>query len=66
MKKHQHHTNTFEETLEKIEQIIECVDPDMTVRISDITGMAKVEQKNNAIISATKMLLNKYGINYKE
>lgn len=66
MKVQKHQANTFEETLEKIEQIIEDIEPGMTVRISDITAMAKVVHKNNAIISATKMLLNKYGIDYKE
>ncbi len=48
--------------LEIIEQRIECAKPGMVVSLSDITGGIE-----NADIEATTiMLLNKYGIEYKE
>lgn len=62
MKKHQHHD--FEEILERIEEKIQRIEPDTTIRVSDITG--KLAYKNDEVTDATIMLLEKYGIKYQE
>ena len=61
--KKQQHQNTFEDTLEAIEGIIEVIDPGTVVRLSDIATKANVTM-TSAIKSATIMLLRKYGIRY--
>ena len=62
MKESKHQVNSFEDTLEQIEQAIEQMEPGMVVRICDITGI----QTDKVIHNATAMLLKKYGITYKE
>ena len=60
------HQNVFETALEQIEQMIESIEPDKPVRVSDITRRIKPEIRNGAITKATVMLLKKYGITYLE
>ena len=66
MKECKHQTDTYETALEKIEQIIENIDPDKTVNVKDITGRIKLADRNTELTEATIMLLKKYGIEYKE
>ena len=55
-------TNTFEETVEVIEGIIEAMEPGKIIRLCDIIG----KNADRAITKATVMLLKKYGITYLE
>lgn len=64
MKECKHHT--YDEALELIEQIIEGIEPEETVNVSDITGRIKLAEQNGEITNSTIMLLKKYGIDYKE
>ena len=66
MKESKHQTDTFETALEQIEQMIECMEPDKPIRISDITRRINPEIRNGDIRKATCMLLKKYGITYLE
>lgn len=66
MKESKHQTDTFETALEQIEQMIECMEPDKPIRISDITGRINPEIRNGSIRKATTMMLKKYGIRYLE
>ncbi len=65
MKECKHQTDTYETALEQIEQIVERIDPDVTIHIRDITGRIKLADQNSEITKATIMLLKKYGIEYK-
>lgn len=58
--------HTYETALELIEQMIEGIDPDETVNVSDITGRIKLADPLNDITQTTIMLLKKYGIEYRE
>lgn len=60
MKKRQ---NNFDEALDTIEGIIETIDTDKPIRLSDIATKANVTM-TSAIKEATIMLLRKYGIRY--
>lgn len=66
MKECKHQTDTYETALEKVEQIIENIDPAKTVNVKDITCRIKLADRNTELTEATIMLLNKYGIEYKE
>ena len=66
MKESKHQPDTYETALEKIEQIIENIDPDVTVSIKEITERVKVTGRDSEMTKATIMLLKKYGIDYKE
>ena len=62
--KKQNHRNQHGDIIEKIEQIIEDVEPGTTVSISDIArriNMAKMDHETQA---ATILLLKKYGFRY--
>ena len=61
--KHRKHQNTFEDTMEAIEGIIETIDMDKPIRLSDIEKKANVTM-TSAIKEATIMILRKYGIRY--
>lgn len=65
MKESKHH-HTYETLLEQIEQMIETINPSVTVNVSDITGRIKDADQNKEIIKATIMLLKKYGVGYQE
>lgn len=58
-------TTTFEDILEKIEGIIEGIEPGKLTRVSEIAKRANVTM-DSATRKATIMLLKKYGIRYKE
>ena len=58
-------TTTFEDILEKIEGIIEGIEPGKLILVSDIAKKANVTL-DSATRKATIMLLKKYGIAYKE
>ena len=64
MKGCKHQTNTYESTLEQIEQMIESIDSEKPIRIGDITG--KFKNPGRDIRQATSVLLKKYGITYQE
>jgi hypothetical protein len=66
MKERKHQTDTYEAVVEQLEQIIENIDPNAKVLVSDITGQIKLTGRNSEITKATIMLLKKYGIEYKE
>lgn len=66
MKECKHQTDAYEAALEQIEQMIERIDPDVTIHISDITGRIKLADQGSEITKATIMLLKKYGIEYQE
>ena len=66
MKESKHHLDTYETALEKIEQFIENIDPAAKVNVNDITCRVKLEDQSAKITEATIMLLEKYGIDYKE
>lgn len=61
-----HQTDTFGTALEQVEQMIERMDTDKPIRISDITKKIKPATCNGDITKATAMLLQKYGITYLE
>lgn len=56
---------TFEDILEKIEGIIEGIEPGKLIWVSEIAKRANVTM-DSATKKATIMLLKKYGIRYKE
>lgn len=58
-------TTTFEDILEKIEGIIEGIEPGKLIQVSEIAKKANVTM-DSATRKATIMLLKKYGIRYKE
>lgn len=66
MKGCKHQDDFYGLALEQIEQMIECIEPDKPIRISDITRRIKPEIRNGDITRATRMLLKKYGITYLE
>ncbi|MBR5874506.1 MAG: hypothetical protein IKY90_07240 [Oscillospiraceae bacterium] len=66
MKECKHQTDTYKAALEQLEQIIEVIDPVETVNVKDITGRIKLADRNTELTEATIMLLNKYGIDYRE
>lgn len=55
-------TTPFEEAIERIERIIEEMEPGKPVRLCDIIG----KNANRDITKSTIMLLKKYGITYLE
>jgi hypothetical protein len=65
MKKIKHQSTTFEEALEKIEQIIERIKPGEVVSLPDIVRRAKTKTHEKGLASAAAMLLEKYGIEYR-
>ncbi len=52
--------------LEKIEQRIERLEPGKVVRLSDFTRNIKSKRQKNEITTAVIMLLQKYGIEYRQ
>lgn len=56
---------TFEDILEKIEGIIEEIEPGKLIRVSEIAKKANVTM-DSATRKATIMLLKKYGIKYTD
>ena len=58
-------TTTFEDILEKIEGIIEGIEPGKLIQVSEIAKKANVTM-DSATRKAIHMLLKKYGIRYKE
>lgn len=65
MKKIKHQPTTYEEALERLEQIIERIEPGRAVLVGDIVKKAKVKCHDKGIETATIMLLEKYGIEYR-
>lgn len=65
MKKIKHQPTTFEEALEKMEQIIERIEPGEVVNLNDIVRKAKAKAHEKGLATAAVMLLEKYGIEYK-
>ncbi len=66
MKECKHQVDTFEAALEQIERMIERMETDKPIRISDITKKVNPANRNGDITRATAMLLKKYGITYTE
>jgi hypothetical protein len=62
--KKQNHRNQFDDTIEKVEQIIEGIEPGATFRLVDIARMVNMAKMDSATKNATFMLLEKYGIRY--
>ncbi len=62
--KKQNHRNQFDDTIEKVEQIIEGIEPSATLRLVDIARMVNMAKMDSATKNATFMLLEKYGIRY--
>ena len=62
--KKQNHRNQFDDTIEKIEQIIEGIEPSATLRLADFARMVNMAKMDSATKNATYMLLEKYGIRY--
>lgn len=60
MKKHQN--ESFDKTLERIERIIENLEPGKRYFPGEIMKKANVKNPTNAIADATQMLMHKYGI----
>ena len=60
MKKHQN--ETFEQIIERIERIIENLEPGKKYFPGEIKKRANVKNPTNAIVDATQMLMHKYGI----
>ena len=63
--KKQNHRKQLDDTIGKIEQIIEGIEPGAAVSISDIAVRANAGQMDSATKSMAIMLLKKYGIGYK-
>ena len=66
MKECKHQLDTYETALEKIERIIENIDPIETVNVNDITCRVNVAEQSAKLTEATIMLLKKYGISFEE
>ena len=64
MKGCKHQNDSFEAALDQIEQMIECLETDKPIRVSEITGSIKPDVRSDEIRKATCMLLKKYGITY--
>lgn len=64
MKGCKHQNDSYETALEQIEQMIECMETDKLVRVSEITGKIKPAVRSDEIRKATCMLLKKYGFTY--
>lgn len=62
MKMKKHHKDTFEQELEKIEEIIENLEPGEETTPGDIMAKANVKNRTSALNEATIMLIRKYGI----
>lgn len=62
--KKQNHRNQFDDTIEKVEQIIEGIEPSATLRLVDIARMVNMAKMDSVTKNATFMLLEKYGIRY--
>lgn len=62
--KKQNHRDQFDDTIEKIEEIIEGIEPGAKASIGDIAMKANVLKMDNAVKNATIMLLKKYGVRY--
>ena len=62
--KKQNHRNQFDGTIEKVEQIIEGIEPSATLRLVDIARMVNMAKMDSVTKNATFMLLEKYGIRY--
>lgn len=62
--KKQNHRNQFDDTIEKIEQIIEGIEPGTTANINGIAEKANVPKEDKAVKKAIIMLLKKYGVGY--
>lgn len=62
--KKQNHRNQFDDTIEKVEQIIEGIEPSATLRLVDIARMVNMAKMDGVTKNATFMLLEKYGIRY--
>ena len=60
MKKHQN--ETFEQIIERIERIIENLEPGKKYFPGEIMKRANVKKPTDAIADATMMLMHKYGI----
>ena len=60
MKKHR--KDTFTQELEKIEQIIENLEPGTAIAPGEIMDKANVKNRTSALDEATLMLIRKYGI----
>jgi len=66
MKECKHQVDTFEAALEQIERMIERMETDKPIRISDIIRRISPAIRSREITQATIMLLKKYGITYTE
>ena len=66
MKERKHQSSTFETALEQVEQMIEHMDANKPIQISDITKRFRTANINGDITRAITMLLQKYGITYLE
>lgn len=62
--KKQNHRNQFDDTIEKIEQIIEGIEPGTTASINGIAEKANVPKEDKAMKKAIIMLLKKYGVGH--
>ena len=60
MKKHR--KDTFDKELEKIEEIIENLEPGEEPTPGEIMAAANVKNRTSALNEATLMLIRKYGI----
>lgn len=65
MKKHIHKPDGYDMNLDKLERLIEEIDPACTVRIDDVCRAAEVTDMSDAITKAAAMLLQKYGIAFR-
>lgn len=65
MKKHIRKPDGYEMNLDKLERLIEEIDPACVVRIDDVCRAAEVTDMSEAITKAAALLLRKYGIAYR-
>lgn len=65
MKANKHQPDTYESALERIERMIECMEPGSYIQIGDITDRISPEFRYGDIRQATYMLLKKYGIHIR-
>lgn len=65
MKGFKHQPDTYESALERIERMIERMEPGSSIQIGDITDRISPEFRNGDIRQATYMLLQKYGLHIR-
>lgn len=64
--KRKHQSSTTETVMEELERVVEGLSPMETARMQDVCKRAGATNENRTIRMAAALLLQKYGIAYRE